>query len=125
MSKNIIPASDHRRRVVNELPPELLAEAEQFNRDFPVGAAVDVLTDDGEIRRTTVYEPAAVCGAVFPEALVWVRGVAYGVEINRVTRAVDKPTDPPAGRQPPAPPADVPGQLTLFNVEQSALGGGR
>lgn len=65
-------------------PSQLKKTVEQFNAKFPVGTAVILCKDSGEVQ-TKVRAPAEIMGG--HSAVGWFEGVsgAYSIEHNRVS----------------------------------------
>ncbi len=60
--------------------------AQSWNREHPIGTAVQVRRDNGEIMTTTTRGAASVVG---PSAVVWLRGISGCYLLDRVSALDD------------------------------------
>ncbi|MGK5031497.1 hypothetical protein [Janthinobacterium sp. MDT1-19] len=62
---------------------QLQAECDKFNAAHPVGAAVSVKLDSGEVRETVTNSEAQVMGS--HTAVIWLDGISGCYDLERVT----------------------------------------
>lgn len=67
---------------------KLQAECDKFNQSNPVGAAVSVLLDSGEIRETVTTSEAEVLSGHTP--VIWLEGIRGCYLLERVTPVAAK-----------------------------------
>ena len=65
---------------------KLQAACDKFNAAHPVGAAVTVLLDGGEVRETVTTSEAQVLSG--HSAVIWLKGISGCYLLERVTPAV-------------------------------------
>lgn len=77
--------SSHATRSLTKAGAQLQVACDKFNAAHPVGAAVTVLLDGGEVRETVTTSEAQVLSG--HSAVIWLKGVSGCYLLDRVTPA--------------------------------------
>ena len=77
--------SSHVSRALRKTGAQLQVACDKFNAAHPVGTAVSVQLDGGEVRETVTTSEAQVMGG--HTAVIWLDGISGCYDLERVTPA--------------------------------------